>query len=70
MKEWKEPSKYSQWSSQVGVLHGFNRKRGRTCRSPPKCGLELVTAVGLSNILFIVKRNPPIVCLKTISSFH
>lgn len=28
MKEWKEPSKYSQWSSQVGVLHGFNRKRG------------------------------------------
>lgn len=70
MKDWKEPSKHSQWLSQVSVLHGFNRKMRRTCRSPPKCGLESVTAVGLSNILFTVKRNPPIVCLKTVSSFH
>ena len=35
----------------------FNRKRGSTCRSPPRCGLESLPALIPSNITFTVKRN-------------
>ena len=57
-KGWKKPSKCSQWLSQVVLLDGFTRKRGSTCRPPPRCGVELsVPALAPGSITFTVKRN-------------
>lgn len=49
---------YTQRLSQVDMLDSFNRKRDSTCRSPPRCGVELsVPALVPSNITFTVERN-------------